>query len=128
MADIQDQIKKANENFMRAFSSHDAEALASLYSPFGMMFPPGSEALEGHEAIRIFWQGTMDMGITAVDLETLSVEGHEEMAIEIGRAVLHAGKAVADRGKYLVVWKREAGDWRLYRDIWNSSTAQAAKA
>ena len=29
---------------------------------------------------------------------------------------------LTDRGKYLVVWKRGAdGNWRLHRDIFNSS-------
>ena len=128
MADLKHQIRTANADFIRAFSSHDAQALADLYSPSGMVFPPGSDALQGREAILRFWQGVMNTGITAVDLETVSVEGDEVTAIEIGRAVLHAGETVADRGKYLVVWKHESGAWRLYRDIWNSSTAQTASA
>jgi ketosteroid isomerase-like protein len=27
----------------------------------------------------------------------------------------------ADRGKYIVVWKRDGGQWRLHRDSWNTS-------
>ena len=26
-----------------------------------------------------------------------------------------------DAGKFIVVWKREAGQWKLHRDIFNSS-------
>jgi hypothetical protein len=35
-----------------------------------------------------------------------------------------AGK-VLDQGKYVVVWKRELGQWKLYRDIWNTSVPAA---
>jgi ketosteroid isomerase-like protein len=31
-----------------------------------------------------------------------------------------------DTGKYIVIWKRNsAGDWRWYRDFWNSSLPEA---
>lgn len=32
---------------------------------------------------------------------------------------------VADRGKYIVVWKRVGGKWLLHRDIWNTSMPAA---
>jgi hypothetical protein len=28
---------------------------------------------------------------------------------------------VLDRGKYVVIWKRDGAAWRIHRDIWNSS-------
>jgi len=28
---------------------------------------------------------------------------------------------VADRAKYVVVWKKVGGQWLLHRDIWNTS-------
>jgi ketosteroid isomerase-like protein len=31
------------------------------------------------------------------------------------------GGQVIDNGKYVVLWRREAGQWKLHRDIWNSS-------
>jgi len=55
-------------------------------------------------------------------LETLELEGHGETVYEVGKYTLRgtAGELL-DQGKYLVVWKREKGRWRLHRDIWNSS-------
>jgi hypothetical protein len=29
-----------------------------------------------------------------------------------------------DRGKYIVIWKLIQGEWKLHRDIWNSSLSQ----
>ncbi len=30
------------------------------------------------------------------------------------------GSKNVDKGKYIVVWKKENGDWKVWRDIWNS--------
>jgi ketosteroid isomerase-like protein len=64
----------------------------------------------------------MDMGIKTARLETVETEGHGDTAIEIGKYSLRgeAGK-VFDNGKYVVIWKQEGDQWKLHRDIWNSS-------
>jgi ketosteroid isomerase-like protein len=33
------------------------------------------------------------------------------------------GEAV-DEVKFIEVWKREDGEWRIHRDIWNSNAAE----
>ena len=30
-----------------------------------------------------------------------------------------------DSGKFIVIWKQEGGQWKLHRDIWNSSMPPA---
>jgi ketosteroid isomerase-like protein len=64
----------------------------------------------------------MHMGLTAVKLETVEVEGHGNTANEVGKYSLQgAGGQVLDTGKYVVIWQQEAGQWKIHRDIWNSS-------
>jgi ketosteroid isomerase-like protein len=78
--------------------------------------------MTGHDAIRAFWQGAMDMGVKRVLLETVEFSQMGEIAVEIGRYTLSGTEApVLDSGKYVVVWKREGDAWRWHRDIWNSS-------
>ena len=36
-----------------------------------------------------------------------------------------ADNKLLDKGKYVVVWKPVNGEWKLYRDIWNSSMPAA---
>jgi len=78
--------------------------------------------LSGKGALQAFWQAAMDMGRKTVRLEIVEAEGHGDTAIEIGKYTLswEAGN-VMDRGKYVVIWKQEGGQWKLHRDIWNSS-------
>ena len=47
---------------------------------------------------------------------------HGDTAIEVGKFTLQGeGGQTVDEGKYLVVWKQADGQWKLHRDIFNSS-------
>lgn len=123
--DIAATIKKANEKFESAFARGDAAGMANLYTSAGLLMPTGTEIIQGQEAIRNFWQRAMDMGIKEAQLNTLEVDEQGDTAIEMGNYVLKGkdGNAL-DQGKYLVVWKHQGEDWKLHKDIWNSSQPQ----
>jgi uncharacterized protein (TIGR02246 family) len=120
--EVQAAIEAANEVFMATFNRGDSAVLAELYTENGQLLPAGSDFVTGREAIQNFWQGVMDMGIKSANLETIEVEGHRDTAIDVGKYTLRGeSENVLDRGKYLVVWKQLAGQWKLHRDIWTSS-------
>jgi ketosteroid isomerase-like protein len=82
--------------------------------------------LTGRAAIQDFWQGAMQMGVKTARLESVEAEAQDQTAIETGRYILSgAGGQLLDQGKYLVVWQREDGQWKLHRDIWNTSAPAA---
>ena len=115
-------IEAANQQFVSAFGRGDAAGVAQLYTEDGQILPPQSESITGRHGIQAFWQGAMDMGVKAAKLESVEVEGHGTTTIEVGKYELYAaGKQMVDKGKYIVVWKQEHGEWRLARDIWNTS-------
>ena len=119
---VQAAIEAANEVFMATFNRGDAAALADLYTENGQLLPAGSDFVTGKKAIRNFWQAIMDMGIKSATLETIEVEGHGDTAIDEGKYTLRGESgSVLDRGKYIVIWKQQAGQWKLHRDIWTSS-------
>lgn len=120
--EVRDAIATANENFMAAAKQGDAAALAALYTENGQVLPPNSDFVTGKEAIQAFWQAIRDMGIMAATLETVEVEGHGDTATEVGKYTLHGEEGQQlDKGKYIVIWKQEEGQWKLHRDIFNTS-------
>jgi uncharacterized protein (TIGR02246 family) len=122
VGEVRGAIAAANEEFMAAVKRGDAAGLAALYTEDGQVLPPNGDFVTGKDGIQRFWQAVMDMGIKEAKLETVEVEGHGDTAIEVSTFTLHgAGGDALDKGKYIVIWKREGGQWKLHRDIFNSS-------
>jgi uncharacterized protein (TIGR02246 family) len=121
-SDIRPHIESANAQFVSAFQRRDATGIANLYTAGAQLLPAHSDFVHGTAAIRTFWQSVIDMGLKGASLETTELEAHGDTAIEVGRyRLLAAGDAVADQGKYIVVWKHDNGKWKLHRDIWTTS-------
>jgi ketosteroid isomerase-like protein len=96
--------------------------MAALYTLNAQLFPTHSDIVSGTEAIQKFWQGVITCGVKGATLTILEVDGQGDTAYEVGKyALTGEGSKVLDNGKYVVVWKREQGKWRLHRDICNSS-------
>ena len=120
--EIHDAIAAANEDFMAAFKRGDAAGLAALNTENGQILPPNSDFVKGKQAVQAFWQALFDMGIKEAKLNIVEVESHGDTAIEISKFTLHGeGGQVLDNGKYIVIWKQTEENWRLHRDIFNSS-------
>jgi uncharacterized protein (TIGR02246 family) len=122
--DPRQAIAAMNQQFVAAFARRDARGMAELYTANSQLLPTGSDFVTGRPAIQAFWQAVMGMGIKEATLETVELEAHGDAAYEVGRYTLRGdGGQMVDEGKYIVIWKREGGQWKLHRDIWNSSRA-----
>jgi ketosteroid isomerase-like protein len=122
LANVRAAIRSVDEMFCSSFKRGSAGEIAALYTVDGQVLPPNGEIFEGTNAILDFWQGAFDLGLKELKLESTEIEVHGDTALEVGRYVLFAARgAEADRGKYIVIWKDQAGLWKLHRDIWNSS-------
>jgi uncharacterized protein (TIGR02246 family) len=118
-------IDALNATFMKGLETRDAAMVASVYAPDARMMPPGAPVQAG-AAIRSFWQGVMDSGVTGGVLKTTSLEERDDLAVEEGHFEIHVGTDVVDDGSYVVVHRRmDDGSWRFAVDIWNSDRAPA---
>ena len=121
-AKTHDAIVAAEKQFMIAFSNSDDTAIAALYTEDAKLLPTNSDFVSGNPAVQAFWKSVFDMGIKKATLETLEVEGMGDTAYEVGKYTLFIeGEQVADSGKYVIIWKMVDGQWKLHRDIWNTS-------
>jgi uncharacterized protein (TIGR02246 family) len=124
--DARAAIEAANKQFIAAVAKGDAAALAGMYTTAAIAFPPNGEPAKGRAAIQKLWQGVVASGIKGATLTTSEVETHGDTAHEVGNYEMKVeGGKVVDRGKYIVIWKREQGQWKLHRDIWNTSMPPA---
>ena len=128
-AAVASKIESANRTFEETFARGDADGMAALYTEDGQLLPTGSDVISGRSAIADFWQGAFDAGLARAELTTVELESAGDAAYEVGRYRLSLEDGqVADEGKYVVVWKREDGHWKLHRDIWNTSNAPSESA
>jgi ketosteroid isomerase-like protein len=123
---VRSAIEAANAVFSAAAAKGDGAGLAALYAAEGQVMPAGSEPIRGTAAIQKFWQGALDSGVAGVGLKTLEVFSQGVTATELGQYELRdkAGK-VLDHGKYVVVWRHEAGKWKLLRDMFSTNVPSA---
>lgn len=127
-ADVRSEIEAGNRQFQAIAAKGDGKAVAALYTATGQALPAGSEAVSGTAALAKFWQGVFDSGVKGVRLKTLEVEAAGDNAHEVGQyELLDAAGKTLDRGKYVVVWKKEGGRFKLHRDIWTTSMPPPAK-
>ena len=115
------EIAQANRSMEQAIANSDANAMAAHYTADGVCLPPDGGMVKGRDGIQAMWGGVIaDMGLKAVKLETLDLEVSGDSACEIGEATLSLPDGAQPVMKYVVVWKKEGGAWKLHRDIWNA--------
>ena len=115
------EIDAANAKFVEFFNKGDFAGIASLYTDDAMALPPGAAMVKGRDAIGAMWKSlaaqVTDAKVTALDVKPLGPSA----AREIGTFSLKTkGPKPQDvSGKYVVVWEKVGGSWKLAVDIWN---------
>jgi len=121
-AGAREAIQSTNAKFSALFAKGDAAALSALYAKDAAVMPAGGEPVRGSQAIQKFWQSAIASGVAGVEVKTVELYGGGKTATEVGEYALldKAGKAL-DRGKYIVIWKQQGGEWKLLRDMFSSN-------
>lgn len=117
------EIAAVNRSFEDAAAKGDLDGLASLYTSDAIALPPDGPLVRGRNDIKRMWGDiAAQLGLQRVKLETIALEVSGDGANEVGQArlTIQSGEAVV---KYVVVWKKVDGQWRLHRDIWNMAPA-----
>ena len=115
------EIEAVNAKWMELFNKGDFGGVASLYTDDATAFPPGSGMVKGRAAIEALWK-SMAAQVSDPKLTTLDVKPFGPSAArEIGTFSLKTKGTTPQEatGKYLVVWEKIGGDWKLAADIWN---------
>jgi ketosteroid isomerase-like protein len=114
-------ILQSNQNFMKAFKNHDSIEVSNAFATDGKVMSAHQPSVEGRENILHFFAKQMQSGINEIDLNTIKIWGDSSLLIEEGN-YRFSGKSEeqSDKGKYIVLWKMEAGNWKMYRDIWTT--------
>lgn len=115
------EIEAVNAKWMEFFNKGDFDEVASLYTVDATAFPPGSAMVQGRTAIAAMWKGmaeqVSDPKVTTLDVKSLGPSAAREIGTFSLKTKGPTPKEVT--GKYVVVWEKVGGDWKLAADIWN---------
>lgn len=110
----------------RDFNEGDALRTAAHYADDAQILPPQRPAIDGRPAIAAYFQANIDKYIGfGNDTQWSVVRG--DIAIEQGVYNIRNVRVGQDveAGKYIRIWKRINGDWKLYRDMFSADNAQS---
>lgn len=120
-------IEAANARAAEALNKGDIESWLTLYKSDAVVLPPNQPAWRGIDGMRAGAQAMLnEVAISGAALNVEDVKVSGDFAVETGTYTMtmtpkKGGKAMNDRGKYIVVWERQAdGSWKAIRDIFNS--------
>jgi uncharacterized protein (TIGR02246 family) len=120
-------IRELDLRWQAAVDAKDIEACLSLYVPDAMQMPANSLAFVGTEAIGKWYESwLMEPGVSNTFApEIIEVAASGDLAYDRGTyrfAVDTPEGRAEDAGKYIVIWKKINGDWKVLADISNSDT------
>ena len=119
---LRSEIQRRNDPAMSAVRAGDAARFAALYTEDAWLLPQGADIIRGRARIEEFWhrrfQRIAEIKLTTVDVIAIGPDS----AREVGSSqIALKGDSKRIPGKYMVVWKRVAGEWQLEADMFNSN-------
>ena len=115
------RIMELERNWSSKFAEKDIDWIAALHAPKARQLPPNAPAVIGTEAIRAAWQGMADTEGLSLTWEPISASVSQDgsMAYDIGRGtqITPDGKSIPV--KYVVVWERRDGQWKVVVDMFS---------
>jgi uncharacterized protein (TIGR02246 family) len=127
------ELRKLDDEWSKAVGAKDLEKTVSFYADDAQVMPPNSPVLQGKEAARGMWKAMFAVpgfggGWKATKSEVAKSGdlGWTTGPYEITETDA-SGKPMTDKGKYLVVWKKQAdGTWKCVADMFNTDLPPAS--
>ena len=112
-------LEKEIELRLREYESHlkngDSIALGNMYMEDAEIIP----SVVGRENITKVFGNMIRGGTTGSSFKTTKLWGNEQLLVEDGRGTWsNTNGTVVGSGRYLLVWKKDDGKWKILRDTW----------
>lgn len=114
-------IWERTRQFELAMANGDAQGVANCYCEDAQFMNPNAPAVVGRDHIEAAIAGYIQQGFTNYKVTSLTVYGSAgvvgvQSIYKLGQA---DGKNT-DIGKSIQLWKTENGNWKIFRDCFNS--------
>lgn len=110
-------VQQSNLNVIKSFKKGDTTAIVTSYTKDAKLLPCGHPEIEGRDSIGKWYSNLIHSNVLAIELNTSNVWGDSILLAEEGRYVYKGDDSTVDKGKYIVLWKRQSGNWKMYREM-----------
>ncbi len=116
------EIEEANKSVMAFIANGDSIGMANAYTEDGKVMFAGAPPVVGRANIQTTFSRIINSGVTRINLETKEVFGTDELLAEEGQVTVYVKDVAVAEEKYIILWKKEDGQWKMFRDIANSNS------
>lgn len=121
-------IAESNAIYFESFAKNDSSIFIERYAEDCCMMLPNAPAMCGPDAALQFFRMAHDnIGLRNGKFITTGIyETGKEFVVETGLwQSFNASNNIFDDGKFLVLWKKTAKGWKMFRDSFSSNHASA---
>lgn len=112
---LEKEIELRLREYESLLQNRDSIALGNMYTEDAEIIP---STVGRENIIKVFGSMIRD-SITGSSFKTTKLWGNDQLLVEDGNGTWsHANGTVVGRGRYLLVWKKEDGKWKILRDTW----------
>ncbi|HWR52440.1 MAG TPA: DUF4440 domain-containing protein [Bryobacteraceae bacterium] len=123
--DERDELMQLDREFDEAVARGGSEAWASYFAEDGIMLPNGGAIVTGRQAIQETMNAAFSNPKFVLRWEPLGAAASGNMGFTYGLFRTSRpgadGKPVLGYGKYLTVWRKQRGGWKIVADCGNNS-------
>ena len=131
LADEIQEIEIANTKWVEAFAKSDFEVIRATMAADSLLMSPNTPAVRGSDDVVEVWRGWADLA--GVDIKWganhTAIASSGDLAYSEGWYTFSFDTdngRFEDVGKYIVIWKKVGGSWKVAVDIFNSDAPLAA--
>lgn len=117
-------IMNLEREWSAMFGAGDVDAIMNLHAADAVQLPPGGVPVVGDAALRAAWEGMAAVeGLEVMWESTAAIVSQDgNMAYDYGTTSMTTADGTVP-GKYLVVWVKVDGEWKVAADMFNSNVA-----
>ncbi|MCX6225541.1 MAG: nuclear transport factor 2 family protein [Bacteroidia bacterium] len=127
-----DAIRNLEDQWAVAIRSKDVDKIVSYYAPDAVSMPADKPILSGTQAIRKsqeaeFADTTSDYKTYSSKVDAVEVSASGDLAVARGSDRISqktAAGPVEEAGKWMDVWKKLDGTWKVIASTWNNNQPQ----
>jgi len=122
-------VRKLTQDWALACNTKHLDDMVELYIADATVLRPNVPVVRSTAAIHEYFFTVLEAGLGEVEMDAQRVELLGDVAYELGRCTMlvptATGKRREERGKYVILSVKQAGEWKIMVDTWSNDLSLA---